>query len=502
MERLFLECAIRAALLVAATAIVLRALRVKVAVIKHGVWAGVMALMLLLPLWTTWGPKLSLPVLPSLAESIANKTKAPLRGSLDVVRQPTPVDRRQAVYLTVYLLGVSLLLLRLAVGTVRSSSLVRGSTLHHGLRSSPLCAAPVTVGFLYPTVILPQHWQQWPQAQLDAVLTHESEHARWRHPLVQWLALLNRAIFWFHPAAWWLETHLSALSEEACDSAVLARGCDRRAYSQYLIDMARSVERSGVRLCIPGMAMPGSSLARRIRRILDGGSIPHVSRSHMAWTCIACAIPCIATAAVVLDRTHPDFSAGPDTTQRESSSPAHTATKFKVGDLQIEGDVHDRDGVRDRVLKVLKNREYDNDQVLADETGERIRADLQERGYFQVLVRAPSLKLLQVSDGKQNILIAVSIVEGDQFRLSDITIQNIVSGQALIIPTATLRQQFHLRDGDLFNTAAIREGLGRVRDLYVGRGYAGASAEPDTQIDSSSHRIEIKLRISEGLHTP
>ncbi len=44
--------------------------------------------------------------------------------------------------------------------------------------------------------------------------------------MVQWVALLNRAIFWFHPLAWWLERRLSALAEEACDDAVLKQGQD------------------------------------------------------------------------------------------------------------------------------------------------------------------------------------------------------------------------------------------------------------------------------------
>ena len=44
MERLFLECFVRAALLVGATAIVLYAMRVKTATAKHSVWAGVVAL--------------------------------------------------------------------------------------------------------------------------------------------------------------------------------------------------------------------------------------------------------------------------------------------------------------------------------------------------------------------------------------------------------------------------------------------------------------------------
>jgi hypothetical protein len=123
-----------------------------------------------------------------------------------------------------------------------------------------------------------------PQAQLDAVLAHESEHVRRRHPLVQWLALLNRALFWFHPVAWWLERHLSVLAEEACDNVVLDRGYDPRAYSEYLIEIARSVERSGVRLNIAGMAMPGSSLPRHIRKIL-GGDRWHIFRVFEWYVC-------------------------------------------------------------------------------------------------------------------------------------------------------------------------------------------------------------------------
>jgi outer membrane protein insertion porin family len=151
---------------------------------------------------------------------------------------------------------------------------------------------------------------------------------------------------------------------------------------------------------------------------------------------------------------------------------------------------------------VWKNREYDDGKELADEAAERIRADFQERGYFQVLVQAPSSQPLGISDGKQNILIIVSVTEGDQFRLRTITIQNVAPDRVLSISTATLRDQFHLRDGDLFKTTEIRAGLERLRQLYVNRGYAGASAEPDTEIDSASHRVDLTLRITEGPHTP
>jgi hypothetical protein len=502
MERIFLECAVRAALLVGATAIVLYACQVKAAMARHSVWAGIVALMLLLPIWTAWGPKASLRVLPPLAQSIENSTKVSIRiFSTDVPRSAL-ISPWLVVLLGAYLLGLCFLLFRLAIGTVRARRLVHDAVLHDGVRTSSLCAAPVTVGFFHPTVILPEHCGQWPQAQIDAVLTHESEHARHRHPLVQWLALLNRAVFWFHPVSWWLERHLSALAEEACDNVVLARGYDPRAYSEYLIDMARSVKRSGGRLNIAGMAMPGSSLPRRIRQILEGGPVPQISRARMVCFCVACAISCTTIAAGTLSHAQPNSSAEHAVIARESASVAHPATRFVLGDLRIEGDVHDRDGVRDRILKAWRSREYDNGKELADEAAADIRGDFQERGYFQVVVQAPSLRPLALTDGKQSILIIASVAEGDQFRLGSITIQNVTPERALSMSTATLREQFHLRDGDVFNMTEIRAGLDGLRQIYVNHGYADATAVPDTKIDSTSKRLDLTLRITEGPHTP
>jgi uncharacterized protein (TIGR03435 family) len=142
---------------------------------------------------------------------------------------------------------------------------------------------------LHPRTILPKRSREWPQAQLDAVLAHEGEHIRRRDPLFQWIALLNRAIFWFHPLAWWLERRLSGLAEEACDAAVLAQGHDPRDYSEYLLDLARSVERAGARIEAVGMAMPGIGLKHRIRQILSGVPVPRISRPRMACTVAACA---------------------------------------------------------------------------------------------------------------------------------------------------------------------------------------------------------------------
>ena len=316
MPLLPIEFAIKAVLVAVGTAGVLRILNVKTAAARHAAWAGVVVVMLLLPVWTVWGPKVAwhlLPPLPDLAAThaiAATDTFEPALGPPVSPRHPS--WNWTAGLLGVYLAGVAVFLVRLTLGTLQAYLLVRRAFHRDGKLFSGACGAPVTVGWLCPVVVLPESWSQWPAAQLDAVLTHEHAHARRRDPLFQWLALLNRAVFWFHPLAWWLERRMAALAEEACDAVVLAHGHDPRDYSRYLIDMARSVATSGARIQVWGMAMPGGFLEQRIRRILEGGPLPRLSRVRLVCACIACAATSAAFATSTLDHQRPARQPGPE----------------------------------------------------------------------------------------------------------------------------------------------------------------------------------------------
>jgi bla regulator protein blaR1 len=300
MERLILEFSIRTALAALGTTATLGLLGVRRAAARHAAWAGVVLFMLVLPVWTAWGPKAEMRVLPAPAmeprastAASAEASAAPMRDaavnpSISSTISSTPPPRGFGWPLGdlvwgIYAVGSLWLLARLAIGTIRAKRLTGAD-----------CVAPVTVGLLRPRVILPQGWSEWTAGQLDAILAHECAHVRRRDPLVQWLALLNRAVFWFHPLAWWLERRLAALAEEACDDAVLERGHDAAAYAEYLLDMERSVKQAGARVPAQGMAMPGSGLPRRIRLIFDGPRWPRLSRTKMLCAVAACS----ATAAV------------------------------------------------------------------------------------------------------------------------------------------------------------------------------------------------------------
>ena len=263
--------------------------------------------MLLLPLWLAWGPKAYLRVLPKRRSAgvIASAPRMLVNPArLQPVDASAPVNHPAARW-------PNLATRPLFVGAGRITCALDdryGAGTHVGSAGGQprwqtdqcfLCRSCYTVGWLRPVVILPEHWPQWSPAEIQAVWTHELEHARRLDPLVQWLALFNRALFWFHPVAWWLERELSALAEEACDTAVLESGHDPREYSECLLHMARSVMQAGARVDV-GMAMPGSFLPQRIRKILEGGRIPQASRARMACAVTACAFMSAALAAGTL----------------------------------------------------------------------------------------------------------------------------------------------------------------------------------------------------------
>ncbi len=316
MDTLLLEVTVRAALIAAGTACVLRALRIRTAALRHAAWTTVLIVMLLLPFWSVAGPKIRLAVLPTIAASpeadpSASRDPGNVAPELSVTQPgPAPIAGTAPtlggsalaalVLAAVYLLGALALLTRLSIGTVQAHLLRRGAEMREGRATSARCATPITVGFLSPVLILPEGWERWPPAHLEAILTHEREHARRHDPLVQWLALLNRAIFWFHPLAWWLERRLAVLAEEACDAAVIRAGHSPQDYSACLIDMARALRLQGRRLNVAGMAMPGSGLPDRMRHIFEELPMARLSRTRILCTLAFCAASSIVLAAGVL----------------------------------------------------------------------------------------------------------------------------------------------------------------------------------------------------------
>jgi hypothetical protein len=133
---------------------------------------------------------------------------------------------------------------------------------------------PATLGFLHPVVLLPIAWRTWSETKLQAVLAHELAHVRRADWLVITLAEFNRALYWFHPLAWFLRRRLSELAEQNCDDAVLEDDGDRTQYARHLLEVATSFSAAGARYRPPlsGVAMARKpNVETRIDAILDAG---------------------------------------------------------------------------------------------------------------------------------------------------------------------------------------------------------------------------------------
>lgn len=186
---------------------------------------------------------------------------------------------------------------------------------------------------------------------------------------------------------------------------------------------------------------------------------------------------------------------------RSNSASATQKAEYILSDLKIEGDVHDRNAVRDRVLKQLAGQEFDDVKDLVEAVAQRgVRSDFQSRGYFKVVVQGPTSKPLGETGGNQRILVVVPVSEGAQYRLKNLTIASVPPNNSLSIPAATLREQIHLRPNDLFSVVEVRAGMERATQLYADHGYPEAQLQPETDIDEAAHQINLIIRVTEGAH--
>src|SRR5512136_419205 len=288
------ESSVRAIIIFFTTACVLRGMRAKSPGICHRAWTGVLMAMLCLPLLSIRVPRINIPVLPAASIPAAQKPPGlaaepqraftpdiPVAESAapDVLTLPRPSTQsritsqtapRVSIYQVagiLYLAGFCILALRLLAGTLLSRRLGRGASPDGQILYSTQCIIPMTVGLFRARIFLPAESKDWDPDKLDAILVHEKEHVRRLDPLVEWLALLNRSLYWFHPLAWWLHRKLAVLAEQACDEAVVASGRDPESYAELLIDLARSVKQRGVLDMNWGLSIQGGALMKRIQNI-------------------------------------------------------------------------------------------------------------------------------------------------------------------------------------------------------------------------------------------
>lgn len=172
------------------------------------------------------------------------------------------------------------------------------------VRSVELCVSdrvqvPTAIGFFRPVVVLPS-WtlRELSPAELHALVLHELAHLRRWDDWTNLAQKILRALFFFHPAVWWVERRLSLEREMACDDMVLARTANPRAYAECLVSLAeKNFLRRGLALAQAAVGrMRQTSL--RVLQILDARRPESVRIWKPApWVVAGFSVVCLGVAA-------------------------------------------------------------------------------------------------------------------------------------------------------------------------------------------------------------
>jgi beta-lactamase regulating signal transducer with metallopeptidase domain len=160
--------------------------------------------------------------------------------------------------------------------TVGNLNLSRPATL----ATSERVSVPAVIGFFKPVIVIPA-WalRELPSEELNVILLHEFAHLRRWDDWTNLLQKMVRAIFFFHPAVWWIESRLSLEREMACDDQVLAKTGNPRGYAQCLISL---LEKSAARrswAMAQALVHRARESSLRVAQILDAGR----SNSEHLW---------------------------------------------------------------------------------------------------------------------------------------------------------------------------------------------------------------------------
>jgi beta-lactamase regulating signal transducer with metallopeptidase domain len=178
---------------------------------------------------------------------------------------------------------------------------------------------PTAIGLVKPAVVIPG-WvmQELSVAELNQILLHELAHLRRWDDWTNLVQKVVKALFFFHPAVWWIERRVSLDREMACDDAVLTETASPRAYAECLAHLAEKtlIQRS--------IALAQAALGKirqtslRVARILD---VNRPTATGRAWKPAVSLIAAFAVVCVVGVSRAPRLIAFSDSASGRSAAP-------------------------------------------------------------------------------------------------------------------------------------------------------------------------------------
>lgn len=164
--------------------------------------------------------------------------------------------------------------------------------------TSSTASGAFTIGWLKPVIIIPASaLLHLAPHELETILRHELAHVRRHDYIVNLLQSLVEAVFFYHPAVWWISTVIRREREFACDDFVIQSGNNKIAYARALanLEQIRLTANDETRLKLA--AGGGENLLDRIKRIVESNDNRHCSR----FSAFATGLSLLIVAAILVN---------------------------------------------------------------------------------------------------------------------------------------------------------------------------------------------------------
>jgi uncharacterized protein (TIGR03435 family) len=197
-----------------------------------------------------------------------------------------------------------------------------------GMVASPTSLEPGVFGIVRPVLVWPEGIsERLDDAHLEAILAHELWHVRRRDNLAAAIHMLAEAIFWFHPAVWWLGARLVEEREQACDEEVLELGSDRQVYAESILKICEFCVGSPP-ACISGVT--GADLKKRMVRIMNENVARRLDFGRKLLLTVAGLLAIAAPLGVGL------LNAAPGRAASQASNGAAATPAYETASIQAE----------------------------------------------------------------------------------------------------------------------------------------------------------------------
>jgi outer membrane protein assembly factor BamA len=127
-----------------------------------------------------------------------------------------------------------------------------------------------------------------------------------------------------------------------------------------------------------------------------------------------------------------------------------------------------------------------------EELQQRIRAQFQDRGYYQAEIKHLDIKTIDPLASPKPVRMEAEVSEGPRCQLTGI---EFTGNHAF--SSDELRAKFTMKVGDVFTRSKVATGLASMRKLYGSRGYLESAFLMGDHLDSSAS-VKLDIKVNEG----